>query len=372
MEVKPIHIYFSDDDRDYICSEIDDALKRGFVSQGKNVESFEKNFAEYTGARFAVALSSGSAAIEIAMRIKNVAGKTVIIPANTNYATAVGPLRAGAKIKLADIDMPSLSPSIENLELVWSPEVAGVIIVHMGGIISKDIVKIRDWCKSKNIWLFEDCAHAHGSKLDGVHAGRFGFSGGFSFFATKVITSCEGGMLITDNEEVYKKACLHRNLGKPDLWKNYHVLEGTNARMSEFNALIGNVQLSHLDEIISWREQVVLQYNELLTKHKKFRLIQPFGRNSWYKYILMLPDRLEREKTKTALRKCGVTLSGEIYEMPLHRQPVWRHEVTGGKYPVTDEYCLKHICLPIYYGMTGEKVNYVVKSLIQVAEGKGI
>lgn len=368
MNIRPIHIHFSESDRIRILERIGDKLARGYVSQGEFVADFENAFAEYTGASHAVALNSGSAAIEIAMRIQEVAGKTVLVPANTNFATIVGPLRAGANVELVDVDLMTLSPRIVDLEAAWTPDAVGIIIVHMGGIISPEILAIRSWCEEKNLWLFEDCAHAHGSCWAGVHAGKFGFAGGFSFFATKVITSGEGGMLVTDNDNVAEEARLHRNLGKPELWANYHIRLGSNSRMSEFNALIGSVQLGHLDEFVAGREAVAAQYTHLLAADSLVHPILPADRCSWYKYVVMLPANIDREQLKTIMRERGVHLGGEIYERPLHQQPVLAEQFAGQHFPNTEQVCARHICLPIYYGMSTEEVEYVVDTLIDSLE----
>lgn len=369
MKILPIHIHFFEEDRKYILQEIEKKLLVGTVSQGEHVIGFEQAFANYAQTRHAIALSSGSAAIEIIMRLKNVAGKTVLVPANTNFATAVGPLRAGANVELVDIDPLTFSPSIADLEDAWKPDTVGLIIVHMGGIISPAIIQIRDWCKQKGIWLFEDCAHAHGSLFQGIHSGRFGFAGAFSFFATKVITSGEGGMLITDDDNLAQDIRLHRNLGKPELWQNYHLLLGTNARMGEFNALLGRVQLNHLDEFINWREKVANQYTELLKNCPDLRPILPEDRNSWYKYIVMLPHHVKREELKLVLKQNGVSLAGEIYELPLHRQPALANIFSGKSYPKAEDICAQHVCLPIYYGMTPEEVEFVIQSLLGAIDG---
>lgn len=364
MEIQPIQIHFSESDQNYILEQIREKLARGHLSQAEHVAAFEQDFAAYTGAHFAVALSSGSAAIEIAMRLKNVQGKTVLVPANANFATVVCPIRAGAKIQMVDIDLATLSPSVADLEAALTPDTVGVIIVHMGGIISPELPQIRTWCEARGLWLFEDCAHAHGSRLQEMHAGRFGFAGGFSFFATKVITCGEGGMLITDEEAVAEGARLHRNLGKPKLWENYHVELGTNARLSELNALIGRVQLGHLDEFVSWRENAATQYTQLIKERiPDVTPVLPRSRSSWYKYVVLLPPTINRQALKARMREQGVHLSGEIYELPLHKQPILTKEFCGVSLPKTEDYCSRHICLPIYYGISAEQVEYVVDKL---------
>ncbi|HEX2095578.1 MAG TPA: DegT/DnrJ/EryC1/StrS family aminotransferase [Longimicrobiaceae bacterium] len=365
MEIRPTHIEFTEEDRRYILERIGEKLARGYISQGEAVAEFEAEFARHTGARHAVALSSGSAAIEIAMRIREVAGSTVLVPANTNFATAVGPLRAGARVALVDVDPATFSPGVAELERAWVPGTSGLILVHMGGIVSPEVERIRDWCAARGMWLLEDCAHAHGSRLGGVHAGRFGFAGAFSFFATKVITSAEGGMLVTEDDEVAEEARLHRNLGKPSLWENYHLRAGTNARMSELNAVVGVAQLRRLDEFIAARARIAECYTRLLADGAATPVL-PAGPSSWYKYPVLLPPGVRREEVKEALRERGVHPAGEIYERPLHHQPVLAREFAGQRFPNAEEVCARHLCLPIHPGITPADAEYVAETLTRV------
>lgn len=363
MKIASTNVYFSDEDREYILRKLSQKLSSGFLSQAESVEEFEADFAKYTGANYAISLNSGTAAIESAMFLKEVAGKTVLVPANANFATLVAPLRAGAKVKLVDININTFSPSVNDLEQAWEPNTVGFVLVHMGGIIPYDITQIQEWCKKKGIWLFEDCAHAHGSKFNRLHAGKFGFAGAFSFFATKVITAGEGGMLITDDKQVAEKIKLYRNLGKTDVWKNNHVYLGTNARMSELCALVGKTQLTRLNEFISYRSKIATAYTKELKDFCNLKLILPTGKSSWYKYIVMLPDNISRKTLKEEMAKMGIKLPGYIYETPLHQQPVLEKYYRGENFPKAELACMHHICLPIYYGLSDKEVSYVLGSL---------
>lgn len=363
MKIAPTNVHFFDEDIEYILRKFSQKLSSGFLSQAESVEEFETDFAKYTGANYAISLNSGTAAIESAMFLKKVAGKTVLVPANANFATLVAPLRAGAKVNLVDININTLSPSVKDLEQAWDYNTVGVISVHMGGIIPYDIMQIQEWCKKKRIWLFEDCAHAHGSKLNGLHAGKFGFAGAFSFFATKVITAGEGGMLITDDKRIAEKIRLYRNLGKPDIWKNNHVYLGTNARMSELCALVGKTQLMRLDKFISYRSKIATVYTKELKDFCNLKLILPTGKGSWYKYIVMLPDNVSRKMIKEKMAQMGIKLPGEIYETPLHHQPVLKKYYRGKIFPKAELACMQHLCLPIYYGLSEKEVNYILNSL---------
>ncbi|GCE16713.1 DegT/DnrJ/EryC1/StrS family aminotransferase [Dictyobacter kobayashii] len=189
MKIEPVNIFFSEDDEAFITTEIKKCLQRGQLSNGDHVEAFENEFATYTHSRYAIAMSCGTATIENTMRLLKVANKEVIVAANAFFSTALGPLLAGAKVCLADINPTTFAPSVEDLENAITENSVGVILVHMGGIVTPELPQIRRWCDEHNLWLFEDCAHAHGSLHEHQHAGTFGLAGGFSFFATKVITS---------------------------------------------------------------------------------------------------------------------------------------------------------------------------------------
>ncbi len=363
MRIEPVNIFFPPEDRAEIIAQIEDCLKRGQLSYGPHVDAFEEEFAAYTGSRHAVAMSCGTATIESVMRLLNVQGKEVLVQANAFFSTALGPILAGATVRLVDIDPMTFSPSIADLEAAVTENTVGVLLVHMGGIITPALPQIRQWCDARGLWLFEDCAHAHGSRLNGQHAGTFGLAAGFSLFATKVITSGEGGMLITDDDEIAREARLYRNLGKPEPWTSYHVRLGSNWRMSELHAIVGRIQLRRLDEFIAQRAEIAEQYTQLLGNIDWVMPVLPSHRSSWYKYPVLLDPRINRRALKTAMLANGVRLSGEIYERPLHKQPALRDRFAGQSFPKAEDVCARHICLPIYFGMKRKEVEYVVQTL---------
>ena len=128
------------------------------------------------------------------------AGREVVVPANTFFATAAAVLHAGATPRFADVDRDSLALSVQTVEAALTPETAGVVLVHIGGLVTPDVDAIRELCDRRGLFLVEDAAHAHGSSLGGRSAGTFGVAGTFSFYPTKVITSGEGGMIVTADE----------------------------------------------------------------------------------------------------------------------------------------------------------------------------
>lgn len=371
MKVPPLKIVFSEQDRQEILRRVDQALAGGQVAQGQNVKEFEEAFAKYVGVKHAVAVSSGGAALEVGMRLLGVTGKEVLVPTNTFAASATGVLLAGGKVRFADADPKTLCVSLASLKAAATPQTSGVIVVHIGGIIPPEIEQIRAWCDSRGIWLFEDAAHAHGSELGGKRAGRFGKAAAYSFFATKVMTSGEGGMLATDDDKLAERARGLRDYGKPDPWVSFHAEIGSNWRMAEFCAAVGVVHLRRLDEFIAWRQKIADLYDRLLPAIPELTVIRPVGRTSGYKKIALLPAGVPRDAIKSALKEKGVGLPGGVYETPLHRQPVFE-KTAQGSFPAADDVCARHICLPLYYGMTDDEARYVVEALRTVLSEKGV
>lgn len=369
VRIPALRVQFTADERQQILRRIDTILEKGILSQGCNVQELEERFAAYVGARYALAVNSGSSAIEIPMRALQVSGKEVLVPTNTFLATATGVLFAGGKIRLVDADPTTFSVSLEELQRRATPQTVGVVIVHIGGIITPQIEAIRQWCDKRGYWLFEDAAHAHGSQLGERSAGTFGIAGSYSFFATKVMTSGEGGMIVTDDGHLAEQLVLYRNHGKPKPWVSYHSHLGSNYRMSEVTAAIAAVQLASLDEKIVQRERIAKRYSALVEKEvPMLRPLLPMGRSSWYKYILMLPQEFDRDEVKGRMKEKGIDLPGEVYELPLHRQPALAHLLDRESFPHADYVCRQHICLPIYPGITDEQVERIVLALAEVCK----
>lgn len=365
MQIPPLKVVFSEQDRQEIGRRIDRCLVTGMMAQGTNVKEFEEEFARYVGAKHAVAVSSGGAAIEVAMRLLNVEDREVLVPTNTFAATATGVLLAGGRVRLVDAAADTFSVSRSALQRAVTPQTVGVVVVHIGGIVTPEIKAIRQWCDERGLWLFEDAAHAHGSGLNGTMAGHFGHAAAYSFFATKVMTSGEGGMLVTDDDELANRARGLRDYGKPDPWVSFHTQIGSNWRMAEFGAVVGLVHLRRLDEFIAWREKIAAVYSEELQSVTGLTLVLPRGRSSWYKYIVLLPENANRDQIKKLMKERGVSLAGGVYETPLHQQPVFA-PLADGRYPVADDICGRHVCLPVYYGMTEDDAGYVVQTLKEI------
>lgn len=362
-------IVFDDSSQEWIKERVGEILSSGALTLGKYTTQFETEFAAYIGSPYAVAVNSGTSALEIALRALGVAGKEVVVPDNTFFATAAAVVHAGATPRLVDIRLDDLTPDLAHIEAVVTPKTAGVIVVHIGGIMSPRLPEIRDFCRERGLFLLEDAAHAHGSTLNGRFAGTFGNAAAFSFYPTKVMTSGEGGMLVTSDPAIESEARIYRDQGKAGFLENKHVRMGYNWRLCEINALLGIAQLQRLPQFIESRRSVAHVYDAAL-KGLEFAspVVAPAGvQSNYYKYMVRIDSGLDRPALKKRLREqFGVSLSGEVYELPLHRQPILEEYGHGQEFPVADEFCDGHVCLPVYMGMTEDEAAHVVGSLIRV------
>jgi len=356
---------FSEEDIDFITERFQGILRgESFLSMYVYGEDFESRFAEYTGTQHAVACSSGTAALEMIFRAIGVEGREVIVPSNTFLATAIAVRNAGGIPIFADCgDDMSLDP--DDAASRVTSHTAAITQVHIGGIVSEGIRKTQRLCQEKGLHLVEDAAQAHGSVLEGQKAGTFGTAAGFSFFSTKVMTTGEGGMVTTDDPDLVRRMKSDREFGKirKGVYVNYHETFGYNWRMPEVSALMGLRQLASLDLFIERRREIVARYDELLSDVPEVTIVDPEGHSSYngFKYVLLL-DEHDRILVHREMGDRGVSLSGYIYEIPLHKLPVFP-DSNELSLPRTEFICQHHICLPVFVGMTDEQVDHVADSL---------
>jgi dTDP-4-amino-4,6-dideoxygalactose transaminase len=238
-------------------------------------------------------------------------------------ATPLAAVNAGARVEFVDCNREDLCMSFADFEAKAErhrPRAA--FLVHIGGHIAFEVERIAAYCADNGIFLIEDCAHAHGAAWDGRRAGTYGDAGVYSLYATKTISTGEGGVLVSARPEVIEHARAFRNYGKPG-----HEVPGLNFRMSEFTAALGIVQVERLPEIVAWKNQVA---RELLDPEYPSHLELPDGMVSGlYKYIVF--DWLERS-------------TGRVYDEPCHR--IMGHPVD---LPNTEWAARNHSCVPLYY-----------------------
>jgi dTDP-4-amino-4,6-dideoxygalactose transaminase len=362
--VPPYAVKFRREQIDRVSASIRDILERGQLTLGPYTEHLERSFAMLAGTRFAVAVNSGTTAIEIILRALNVRGRSVLVPANTNFATAIAALNAGARVLLYDGD---IYPSLEDIELRAREDTAAAIVVHIGGYITPRIDSIRAWCTSHDIALVEDAAHAHGARLGQRSAGSLGIAAAFSFFATKVITTGEGGIITTDDMLLAKLARSYRNQGKDQLDGRHQVL-GNSWRMPETSAALGLVQLEYFQEDLIQRLRIMSEYYAAIESLPSVAAppqcsdAMPSG----HKCIALAADANIRRSLEKHMIAANISLAGAVYSEPLNRLPVLRGYFHG-VYPKATEFANRHFCLPLWNGMEQRSIQAVISTLRRFA-----
>jgi perosamine synthetase len=363
--IPPARVVFSASDRQAVLALIDRALASGNLTLGPLNEEFEQAFAARHGDLLAVATSSGTSALEITLRSVGVAGREVVVPANTFFATAAAVVHAGGRPRFADVDPTTLSLSAASLAAALTPDVAAAVHVHIGGLISPEMTAIQRLCGDRGITLIEDAAHAHGSTFEGHPAGHWSRAAAFSFYPTKVVAGAEGGMILTGDAALRDEARIYRDQGKASFLEGGHIRMGSAWRMSEVQAAVAMVHLRRLDEFIGVRRAVAARYDAALSGCPGLTTWpEPSGcRSNYYKYVALLAPGIDRSAVKAELRAgFGVSLSGEVYATPLHCEPVFA-SYRRAPLPVAEDLCARQICLPIHSDMTEGEVERVVHAM---------
>lgn len=356
--VKPFRISFSEREVNKFLSLAKEILVQGKLIPGKNNLELEKLFADLIGARFGVAVNSGSSALEIIARSLGLANKEVLIPSNTNYATAEAIIRAGALPVLYDSD---IYPDFINIRELITNKTKAIVIVHIGGYITPQIKDIQKFCQKNRLYLIEDASHAHGSKYENRPAGSFGIASAFSMFATKVITTSEGGIIVTNDEKIRDRSLVYRDQGK-DKTGLRSIVFGGSWRLSELHAALGVVQMQHLANYLKRNNEIITYYKTHIIQNK---ISIPFDRNvyySGYKFIMLLPSREDRDSLKKHLLKKNIVAAKGVYEVSLHQQPVLK-KLNQCKYPKAERFSQTHLCLPIWKSMSNAEIKRVVAAV---------
>lgn len=372
--VKPFFFDVSDPEIDEFLDGARSIMKSGSLILGPFTEQFEQQFAEYVGTRHAIAVNSGTSALEILLRIKKVEGKTVLVPTNTNFATAAAVIRAGGFVRYLDMDPKTFAPTLEMVRAAVEDApassdapLAGVIWVHIGGVISGDFPAVVEYCRDKGLFAIEDSAHAHGSQLGGVRSGNLADGAAFSFFPTKVMTTFEGGMITTNDDDEDYLARSFRNQGKRGMaFGGLHHDLGNSNRITEISAVLGLIQLRKLPEMLAVRQRGYKAITGALDGAGiAYVSVAHMDVASHYKLIVPLPDGRAGDALKRALAAEDVFLGGAVYEIPCHQQPVFEGICAGIAYPAAERWCPNHICPPLTSGTTEEQAVHVGRALVR-------
>jgi perosamine synthetase len=361
--IPPMRPCIPREDIEQMKNHVERILVSGRLTLGEYTKELEHDFVRLVGVKRAIAVNSGTSALEIAFRAQSLRrGDEVIVPTNTFAATGAAVVYAGGKPLITDVSRETMMIDSGIVKHAITKKTKGVAVVHIGGLICPDIEGIRELCADRDLFLIEDAAHAHGSKIRGRLAGSLGLAGCFSLYPTKIITSGEGGIITTNDEELATTAEILRDQGKESFNSNRIVKLGYNWRMPEMCAALGLLQLKRLSEFIDKRNSVAKVYDAEFDKSGIERVVTPADQlNNYYKYTFFLPKGMDRDRFKGLARERGVIYGGEVYWPPLHLQQPFR-DFLGKKsrFKTADEWGRRMVSPPMFSQMTKEQTDRVV------------
>ncbi|TSA43197.1 DegT/DnrJ/EryC1/StrS family aminotransferase [archaeon] len=333
-------------------------LRSGILSRGPIVESFESAFAQYIGVKHGLAVCNGTAALHLALLAHGVrGGDNVITTPFTFIASANSILYTGAKPVFVDIDRDTYNIDPTKIEEAIDNHTKAVLPVHVFGV-SCDMKAIMEICEDHGLILVEDACEAIGTKCNGKMVGSFSTSC-FSFYPNKPITTGEGGMVLTDNDEIARRVDALRNLGRlSDGWLS-HELIGYNYRLSDIHAAVGLAQLRRIKSVLRKRDRVAHLYSRYLKNTEGVRAPTMTRGRSWFVYVVEV-DR--RDEVAKKMKEKGIEC--KPYFPPVHLQEPYRDlGFKEGDFPICEEIGRRVLALPFYSHMSSQEVELVVSCL---------
>jgi len=344
------------------------SVKEKRLSQGKYVERFEKEFANYIGVKNALAVCNGTAALHTALNAIDVrCSDEVVVPSFSFVATANCVLYQGAKPVFVDIDPRTYNISPKEIERKVTKKTKAIIPVHYAGQPA-DMASICEIAGKQSIHVVEDAAEAHGALYHGSKAGSLGNLACFSFYPNKNMTTGEGGMITTNDDESAEKIRMIRSHGQSERY--HHVVLGYNYRMSDIHAALGLVQLKRLNWVINKKVEKAKYYDkriqEMFGDDVRTPHVASYASHVYMFYAVRFSNKKIRDKAIAELEKKGVET--RVAFPPIHLQPLYQ-DLFGNKrgyLPVTEDVSNTILCLPIYPHMSQEEQEYVLAGLDDV------
>ncbi|RIK83163.1 MAG: aminotransferase DegT [Planctomycetota bacterium] len=342
-------------------------VRSGQLCQGPQTEAFEAEFAAKLNVRHAVAVSNGSVALLVALEAMGVtAGDEAIVPDMTFISTVTSAVRLGATPVFGDITLTDYNLDANLVERLVTPKTKVLIPVHYAGQVA-DMDALADIARRHNLKILEDAAEAHLARYNGgKFAGTIGDTGIFSFTPTKPMTTGEGGMIVTDNDEIADRCRLIRNFG--DRGKFNWDAMGFNYRLNEVASAIGRCQLAKLDEIVAMRRAKARRYDEGFAACDLIHIPWLRGRedSNYQLYTIRLAvDRLDVSRDAIIAELTDRGISTRLYYPALHRQGVFRPfgPQDDRRFPNALEFERSALSLPIFSGLTREEQDYIIKTI---------
>jgi perosamine synthetase len=359
--------YLPEEDIAQILRDVRSILESGMLMQGRYVQEFEETFAAYVGTRHARAVNSGTSALHGILSYYDVRDREVLVPVNTFLASANAVVFAGGRPVFVDIDPDTLLVDVDDLVRRTTSRTAGVMLVHVAGLVSQDLDRIREFCTARGLFVLEDGAHAAGSARGSRRVGSLGDAAAFSLLATKVITAGGEGGIVTTNDDALAHRITSLRFHGEDHTRGIQDRIGYSWRMTEMQAVVGAAQVRRLDEIVTRRMQIASAYDRAFTGLERVRPLRTAegDRIAYYKYPLRLLPPLDRREVQRRLDAEFDVRTGTSYWPPCHLQPAYR-EAFGyreGDYPVAEAALDRTIALPMFCDLTDDEIRRVIHAV---------
>jgi perosamine synthetase len=352
---------------------VTDALRRGEISGsfGRSIPQFEEKFAAYCGARYGVAVSSGTTALHVAVAAAGIKpGDEVLVSACTNIATALAAYHNGAIPVPVDSENQTWNLDLDLLEALITPATRAIIPVHIYGH-PVDMDRLCEIAEKHNLIVIEDCAESHGATCRGRMTGSFGTMGCFSFYANKVITTGEGGMVLTNDEKIAERLRLLRNLAFGPK-RFLHELPGYNFRMTGLQAAMGLSQLGRIEKIIEQKRWLASTYARFLSNIPGLQLPveKEWARNVYWMYGVVVKPQFGISRDALASHLASEGIDTRTFFCPMNRQPFLKNQ-PGYRHvdcPVADSLWEQGLYLPSSYSLTETMISGISDKIRQAFE----
>jgi len=368
--LKPHEIHYTPREKQEILAAISEMLDTGWLVLSRYTEALERDAAAYLGRKHAIAVSSESAALQIALLLAGVQGHEVLVHANAFHSTYQAVQKSGGVPAFLDVDPDHHGCAhADSIARRITTRTKAVMIMQGGGYCHPEADAVRAVCADAGVVLIEDFIHAFGSSIDGRKAGTFGKISATSLYATKVFHAGNGGLVFTDDDELARKARMLRFYGKPENWKQNVAIEGADDwRITEMQAAMGVARLRRLDEEIARRDRIArLYFNRMQTLPTQ--LIRPLplaagAQPNWYKFLCLLDDSINRDAFRELMGARGVPIPHGCYEIPIYRHEAVKTKHLDVHLPSAERFCAQVCALPLHADMTEEQVDYVLTEIV--------
>lgn len=347
---------------------VEECLRIGWISsEGPFIAEFEKKWAYFCRRQYGVAVSNGSVALEAAVwSLKLEPGSEVIVPTFTIISCVSAILRNGLVPVLVDAENDTWCMNVHQVESKVTPKTRAIMPVHIYGH-PVDMDPLLELARKKNLRIIEDAAEAHGAQYKGKTCGSFGDVSAFSFYANKLVTTGEGGMVLTDDAKLAERLRAYRNLCFQKERRFFHTELGNNYRLTNLQAAIGSAQVDRIDEIVEKKRAMGMMYSDLLAgcKYLQLPVERSWAKNVYWMYGIVLDEASGLNAADFATLLLNEGIQTRPFFLGMHEQPVFLHKglFHGEKYPVAERLARQGLYLPSGLTITPEQIKTVAMTV---------